>query len=200
MLYWLDLFGVAVFAASGALAAMGARLDLLGVLVLASITAIGGGTLRDLLLNRHPVFWIKDARPLIVIILATALTVAWTRWLPVPLHSLLIADALGLAVFAIAGAQVAESAGCRPLVVVLMGTLTGTGGGMLRDVLTAKVPLILREDIYATAAIGGIVVYLVLRRLRVSAGLACAAGLLVAFATRLAAIAWGLHLPVVGLR
>lgn len=199
LLYVLDLFGVAVFAASGALAALAARFDLLGVLVLASITAVGGGTLRDVLLNRHPIFWMKDSGPLITILAATVLTVVWVRFLPVPVNAILVADAIGLAVFAISGAQVAEKLGCQPLVVILMGTMTGAGGGVIRDILSAKVPLIFRQDIYASAAILGIIVYLALRAMKVSTGAAFAAGFMVVAATRLTAIALDLHLPVPGL-
>lgn len=199
LLYGLDLFGVAVFAASGALAGLSAGLDLLGVLVLASITAIGGGTLRDLLLNRHPIFWIKDSWPLLTIMAATALTLVWVQFLSVPADALLIADALGLALFALSGAQVAEKAGCQPLVIVLMGTLTGSGGGVVRDLLSAKIPLILRQDIYASAAIAGIVVYLLMRVARVSTALAFVVGVVIVAGTRLAAVAFELHLPVLGL-
>jgi len=199
LLYVLDLFGVAVFAASGALAGMLARLDLFGVLVLASITAVGGGTIRDVLLGHYPVFWIRDSGPLLAILGATAFTVAWVQFLPVPRDALLIADAFGLAVFAISGAQVAERMRCHALVIVLMGTLTGVGGGVLRDMLSAKVPLILRQDIYATAAIAGILVYLLLRALKVPTAGAFVAGALTVAATRLAAIAYGLQLPIVGI-
>jgi uncharacterized membrane protein YeiH len=199
LLQTLDLIGVAVFAASGALAAMATRMDILGVLVLASITAVGGGTLRDLLLNRHPIFWIRDGRPLVVIIVAAMVTVAWVQLLPVPTHALLVADALGLALFAMSGAQVAEKAGCRALVVILMGTLTGVGGGLIRDVLTAKVPLILRQDIYASAAVAGIAAYLVLQAMRVSRAVAFIAGLAVIAITRLLAIYLGWSLPSFGL-
>ncbi|MGE5863969.1 MAG: trimeric intracellular cation channel family protein [Rhizobacter sp.] len=195
LLYLFDLFGVAVFAASGALAGIAAGLDLLGVLVLASITAVGGGTLRDVLLGRHPIFWIRDPVPLYTIIAATAATLAWVHYLPVPVDALLFADALGLALFAISGAQVAEKAGCRPLVVVLMGTLTGAGGGVLRDLLSAKVPLILRQDIYASAAIAGIGVYLLLRAAKAPTAAAFAGGFVTVAATRLAAIAFELRLP-----
>ena len=188
-----------MFAASGALAGIAARLDLLGVLVLASITAVGGGTLRDVLLGRHPIFWIKDSGPIYTIVAATAVTLTWVHFLPVPTDALLIADALGLAVFAISGAQVAEKAGCRSLVIVLMGTLTGAGGGVIRDILSAKVPLILRQDIYATAAIAGIVVYLLLRALRVPTGGAFAGGVVTVAGVRLAAIAFDLSLPVFAL-
>lgn len=196
LLYLLDLAGVAVFAASGAIAGMGAGLDLLGVLVLASITAIGGGTIRDVLLSRHPIFWIKDSGPILTIVCATALTIGWVQFLPIPRNALLVADALGLALFAMSGAQVAEKAGCHPLVVILMGTLTGSGGGVLRDLLSAKVPLILRQDIYASAAMIGIVVYLLLRAAKVSTTVAFAAGFAAVAGTRLAAVVLNLGLPV----
>ena len=199
LLYALDLFGVAVFAASGALAGIGAQLDLLGIVVLASITAVGGGTLRDVLLGRYPIFWIKDSGPIYTILAAVTATLVWVHFLPIPMDALLIADALGLGLFAISGAQVAEKAGCQPLVTILMGTLTGAGGGVVRDILSAKVPLILRQDIYASAAIAGIVVYLLLRAARMSTGGAFAAGLFTVIATRLAAIAFDLQLPVFAL-
>src|SRR5215831_19966433 len=156
LFYLLDLVGVAVFAVSGTLAAGRTGLDLLGVIVIAALTAIGGGTLRDLLLNRHPIFWITYAKYLTVIIASALLTVCYVRIWPPPGNTLLVADALGLALFAMFGAQVAEAAQRPPLIVVLMGTMTGVAGGVLRDVITAQIPLILRRDIYATAAIGGI--------------------------------------------
>jgi uncharacterized membrane protein YeiH len=196
ILYVLDLVGVAVFAISGALAAGRKELDLLGVVVLAALTAIGGGTLRDLLLDRHPVFWVADGRYLIVILAAALLTVAYVRVLPVPAEALLVADALGLALFAIAGAQIAEAEGYPAIVVVLMGTMTGVAGGVLRDVLTAQIPLILRRDIYATAAIAGIALYLLLQAVGVGRSWAAGAGMLVVAALRVLAIWRGLQLPV----
>ena len=111
LLYFLDLAGIAVFATSGALAAIAAGLDLLGVIVIAAVTAIGGGTLRDLLLNRHPVFWIKDSTALVVIVCAAVVTVAWIHLLPAPMNALLVADAFGLALFAMSGARLALQAG-----------------------------------------------------------------------------------------
>lgn len=199
LLYVLDLLGVAVFAASGALAGVAAQLDLLGVLVLASITAVGGGTLRDVLLSRHPIFWVKDPGPVYTVIASTTVTLVWVHFLPIPTDALLIADALGLALFAISGAQVAEKVGCRALVIVLMGTLTGAGGGVLRDLLSAKVPLILRQDIYASAAIAGVAVYLLLRAAKAPTAAAFAGGFFTVASTRLAAIAFELRLPVVSL-
>jgi uncharacterized membrane protein YeiH len=196
LLYYLDLAGVAVFAASGVLAARDRDLDLLGVIVVAAITAIGGGTLRDLLLDRYPIFWVTDSWYLIVIIASAMLTVAYVQIRPAPGATLLVADALGLALFALSGAQLAEAAQCPPLIVVLMGTITGVTGGVLRDVITAQVPLILRREIYATAAILGIAVYLALHAFGMPRAPAFAAGMIVVVALRLLAIRWGLHLPV----
>lgn len=195
ILYWLDLAGVAVFAASGALAAMASGMDLLGVLVLASVTAAGGGTARDLLLNRHPVFWMQDSKPLLVITVAALATVVWSQLLPIPMHALLVADALGLAVFAMSGARLAAGQGCSSLVTIFMGTLTGVGGGAVRDVLTAKVPMILRQDIYATAAIAGIGAYLLLCRAGLPERAAFFAGLAGIVALRLVAVSLDWQLP-----
>ncbi|MDQ8021300.1 MAG: TRIC cation channel family protein, partial [Moraxellaceae bacterium] len=124
LLYLCDLIGVAVFAVSGALAAGRIGLDWLGVSIIAAVTAIGGGTLRDMLLAR-PVFWLRDSTYLYVILGATLLTIVWGHFLPVPLAALLIVDALGLALFALAGAQIAEDAELQPIIIVLAGTMTG---------------------------------------------------------------------------
>jgi uncharacterized membrane protein YeiH len=196
ILYSLDLVGVAVFAVSGVLAARNRGLDLLGVIVIAAITAIGGGTLRDLFLNRYPLFWITDVQYLTVIIASALLTVAYVRVRPPPGKALLVADAVGLALFALSGAQVAEAAQCPALLVVLMGTMTGVAGGVVRDVITAQVPLILRRDIYATAAIVGVALYLLLQAFGLQRSAAFGAGMVVVIALRLLAIHWGLQLPI----
>ena len=198
LLYYFDLAGVAVFAASGVLAARERDLDLLGVIVVAAITAIGGGTLRDLLLDRHPIFWVTDTWYLVVIVASALATVAYVRVWPPPGATLLVADALGLALFALSGAQLAEAAQCPPLIVVLMGTMTGVTGGVLRDVITAQVPLILRREIYATAAIAGVAVYLALQALGAPRASAFWVGMIVVVALRLLALRRGLHLPVFG--
>lgn len=195
-LYLLDLAGVAVFSISGVLAARDRDLDLLGVIVVAAITAIGGGTLRDLLLDRHPIFWVTDASYLTVIIASAVMTVIYVRKWPPPGVILLVADALGLALFALSGAQYAEAAQCPPLIVILMGTITGVMGGIIRDVITARVPLILRREIYATAAIAGVAVYLLLQTIDVPRAVAFGSGMVTVVVLRLVAIRWNLHLPV----
>ena len=194
-LYVLDLLGVAVFAVSGVLAAAQSGMDWLGALVLASVTAIGGGTMRDLLLNRHPIFWVKDARYPWVILVTAVATMAYVHHFPPPGMALVVADALGLALFAITGAQIAESVRHSPLITVMVGTMTGSGGGVLRDLLSGQVPLLLRGGFYASAAIGGIALYLLVQAAGLPRRHAFFVGLAAVFGLRLAAIAWGWHLP-----
>lgn len=199
-LQWMDLLGVAVFAVSGALAACRKDLDALGVLVVATVTAVGGGTLRDLLLDRHPVFWMSETRYLWTILAATLATLVLTRLRRIRrLRALLVFDALGLAVFALTGAQIAERAGFGGVVTVILGTMSGTVGGMLRDVLTTEIPLVLRDrDVYTTAAIAGIVVYLLLQSAGIARQPAAWSGMGVVVGLRFAAIFAGLRLPALG--
>ena len=196
----VDLLGVAVFAISGVLTAGRKRLDWLGVAVVAVVTAIGGGTLRDLLLNRHPIFWIADPTYLGVILAATAGTLFYARFSIPNARALLIADALGLAFFTIGGVQVAEQAGLSPLLAILMGSITGVAGGMLRDVLCAEIPLILRRgQLYATATIVGAALYLLGERAGLTRDAAQLLGMAVIVGVRFAAILWRLELPVLSL-
>ncbi len=196
ILYWADLAGVAVFAVSGALAGGRKGLDLLGVFVVAALTAVGGGTTRDLLLDRHPIFWIADPTYLVVIGAAALATFVYVHVRPPPLGALLVADALGLALFTMTGAQVAESAGLAPIIVVVMATMTGAAGGVLRDIMCAEIPLVLHRDIYATAAIVGAALYLAAQAIGVDRTWAFGIGMAAVLVLRLAAVAWGLRLPV----
>jgi uncharacterized membrane protein YeiH len=193
--YGLDLLGVAVFAISGALAGMQRGLDLFGVGVLAASAGVGGGTLRDLLLNRQPIFWMKDPKYLYAIILATSAAVLAQRHLPITTEGWLVADALGLALCALSGAQIAQTARYPWIVIILLGTVSGTAGGVMRDVLSGVVPLLLRRDIYATAAIAGICGYLILQRLGLKRSYAFVTGIFLVMAIRLIAIAYGWQLP-----
>lgn len=195
MLYWFDLMGVAVFAVSGALAAMQAGLDLFGLLVLAAVTAIGGGTLRDLLLNRHPIGWLRDGRYLAVVVVAALGTAAYGQLSPGAMKGLRVADALGLALFALSGTELAEDAGLKRVPALLMGTLTAVGGGVVRDLLSGQVPLLLRRDIYATAAIAGIALYQLLRAFGVKRDTAFLIGIVCVAGLRLAAIKYDWQLP-----
>lgn len=190
------MVGAAVFAASGALAAGRKGFDLVGVGVIAVVTATGGGTLRDTLLNR-PVFWISDPTYLWVTLGAAAMTVVYVRFFRPPRATLVIADAIGLAFFTISGAQLAQQQLLPGLIVVVMGTMTGAAGGVLRDVLSAEVPLLFRrtETLYATAAVAGASTYLLLTEVGVGRTPAALIGMATVASLRFAAIAWRLRLP-----
>ena len=199
-LYVVDLTGVAVFAVSGALAAGRKRLDLLGVVVVATVTAIGGGTVRDLLLDRRPIFWVANPSYLLVITASALLTVAYVRRRPAPQKSLAVADAFGLAFFVISGARIAQQLDVHAISVVVMGVLTGVVGGVIRDVLTAEIPMILhRGELYATAAITGAAVFLVLVALSVPAPVPALVGMAVIVGLRFASVFWGFRIPLFSL-
>lgn len=200
ILQLLDYAGVAVFAISGALAAGRKSLDVLGVVVIALVTATGGGTIRDILLDRNPVFWIGDPMLVVVIIGAALATIPYTRWKRPPLQMLQIADALGLAFFSIAGAQVALKAGHGGLIAVIMATITGAFGGLIRDVLCNEIPMILRKgQLYAVAVIAGASAYVLLLDLGCGRWPATIVGMLGVAGIRFAAIVWNWSLPVYSL-
>lgn len=199
LLQLIEFVGVAVFAVSGALAAGRKSLDLLGVIVIAMVTATGGGTVRDLLLDRT-VFWIARPEFLVVIFGAALLTIPYVRYSRPPEKFLEIADALGLALFSIAGTRIALALDAGGLIAVVMGTITGAFGGVLRDVLCNEIPMILRKgQIYATASIVGCALLVVLDRLGVPGNVANVAGAMAVAALRLAAITFDLSLPVFSL-
>jgi uncharacterized membrane protein YeiH len=192
--------GVAVFAASGALAAARKSLDPVGVLVLAIVTATGGGTLRDVLMGRHPIFWISEPWYIGVCALAALVTWLWVRKFPPPERALLYADALGLAFFSIVGVQIAEAGGLSPFPAAIMGAITGCAGGLIRDVLVAEVPLIFRQtELYVTACAAGIAVYLGSAALGLATSASSMLGMAVIALVRLASIRWSITLPVLQL-
>ena len=201
LVYLFDLFGTAVFAFSGVLVAGRLRMDAIGVIVLAAVTAIGGGTIRDLLIGASPIFWIQDTTYLWVI-LGTAAFGMWLARVPrrLPWYVLPVADAFGLALFVVIGAKKALLFGSSGMVAVVMGVITGAGGGLIRDVLAREVPMVLQKEIYATACIlGGILYTLALEADmdRVTAMLICMSAV---FGLRVAAIYWHLSLPTFSLQ
>ncbi|WNJ98875.1 trimeric intracellular cation channel family protein [Thalassospiraceae bacterium LMO-JJ14] len=190
----LDIMGVIVFAASGALVASRKEMDLIGFGLMACLTGVGGGTLRDVLLDRT-VFWIAD--PLAIwICLAIAVLLFFTahrvqRRYPV----LLWADALGIALYGVMGAELARRSGAGPLVAIVMGMMTATFGGLLRDVVCAETPLILRKEVYATCAALAAATHILLNQMGVTFEMSAAAGFGAGFALRALGIVKGLSLP-----
>ncbi|UUY07503.1 trimeric intracellular cation channel family protein [Pseudomonas sp. J452] len=196
LFYLADLFGVAVFAITGALMAGRKSMDLFGVLVIAIVTALGGGTLRDVILDNHPVSWIRNDTYILVASLAAIGTVLWVR-LTRPIHErgLLIADAFGLAVFTVIGTEVALQHNVPYSTAVIMGVMTGVAGGVMRDVICNEIPLIFKKEIYATACILGSLVFIGLRELQTPHWLDTGVAMLTVLGVRLAAIQWHLGLP-----
>ena len=193
----LEHFGVAVGAITGALAARGKRVDLFGVLVLALVTAFGGGTIRDLTLGQHPIFWVRDGSFVITATVAGLITFFIARIREIPRNVLLIADALALAFFTVLGAEKALACNVAPQIAVAMGVITGVAGGMCRDALLSEIPLVFRREIhlYATASAIGAGFFVAMRHWLPDRTAALAAGTLVTLALRLAGIRWRLGLP-----
>lgn len=155
LLYTLDLVGTAAFAASGAWAGVRRKMDLFGVMVLGLVTATGGGTLRDILLGDTPPFCFKNETYLYVAIIVSLATFLLSRRMKSLPHPLLFFDAVGLGTFAVIGTEKALAFGTGLLGAILMGVITATAGGMMRDVLANQVPLVLRREIYASACLAG---------------------------------------------
>ncbi|MGE8497531.1 MAG: trimeric intracellular cation channel family protein [Pseudomonas sp.] len=196
LFYLADLFGVAVFAITGALMAGRKSMDLFGVLVIAIVTALGGGTLRDVILDNHPVSWIRDDTYIVVASLVAVGTVLWVRLTrPINEKGLLIADAFGLAVFTVIGTEVALQHNVPYSTAVIMGVMTGVAGGVMRDVICNEIPLIFKKEIYATACIAGALVFIGLRMLGTPHWLDTGIAMLTVLLIRLAAIHWRFALP-----
>jgi len=196
LLYGLDLFGVMVFGITGALAAREKRMDVFGVVVIALVTALGGGTIRDLVLGRTPVFWVTDVTYIWMGVLGAVIAMIATRRNWLPRRPLLLSDAFGLALFAVIGAEITLNTGAPALIAVMMGVTSAVVGGVVRDLLSDQIPLILREEIYATAALVGAMIYVGLDGLGVTTDLATIIAIGAALSLRLAAIRHKWSLPL----
>lgn len=200
IVYVLQLFGTAVFACSGALEAGRKRLDLVGVAAVSFVTAMGGGTVRDVLLDRDALLWTADPVYLYISVGAGLLTWALARvWLP-PHRMLVVLDAGGLALFTISGVQVAEQLGTATSIALVMGLITGAAGGVFRDVLCGEIPLIFREsELYVSASLIGGGAYLAAKGLGLPLGASAVLGAAIVFLLRMAAVKWRWRLPVFAL-
>ena len=190
----LDWLGVIAFTVTGALAASRKEMDVIGFIVLGTVTGIGGGTLRDLLLGL-PVFWVREPAYLVACALVSVL-VFFAAHIPRSRYRILLwLDAIGLALFAVTGAEKAAQAGADYIVAVAMGVLTATVGGIVRDVLGGGTPVILTREIYASAALAGAVVYVASTAIGAAREPALGAGFAVGLLVRAAALRYGWSLP-----
>jgi uncharacterized membrane protein YeiH len=194
----LEHLGIAVSALSGALAARGKRIDLFGSIVLALVTAFGGGTVRDLIAGDLPVVWLRSPAYLMNATGTALLAFVLIRLWQLPSQALLVADAFALAFFTMIGTQKGIKLQFAPSVAVLLGIVTGVTGGILRDVLTGQVPLVFQPEIrlYATAALCGAILYTVINFFGLADPVALTCGTVLVLVLRLAGIRWGLSLPL----
>ena len=187
--------GTVVFAASGALLGLRKGMDIVGVSFVATVTGIGGGTIRDLLLGDTPVFWVQNPADIIICVsVATFLCTIHRVLVGKRMDALLYADAAGLALFCVLGAAKAEDLGAHPVSVIIFGAMTATFGGVIRDVMCDETPVLFRKEIYVSCALVGSLIFTALPP-DLGFDIRASAGMSAAFALRLAAMRWHWSLP-----
>ena len=196
--YLLEMLGTAAFAATGALAASRKNMDIFGFCVLALMPAVGGGTVRDIIIDRTPIFWISDTR-YVVVALVVALLVFFIRYKPGSRRRWLVwADAIGLALFAALGTEISLAYGTGPLVAVMLGVTTAVTGGMIRDVICNEIPLVLSHEVYATAAFVASLTYIAATSFGLVDNVALGMAVVAGFVIRALAIVFDWSLPSFG--
>ncbi len=195
LIHLLDWFGIFVFSATGALVASRKEMDLVGFALLGSVTGIGGGTIRDLILGVQPIFWVEQPAYLVACIIISTGTFFFAHILHYRYRLLLWLDAVGLALFAVTGSSSALAHGASPVIAVAMGVASASFGGIIRDILGGGSPIILRQEIYITAALAGALVYVLLSRAGIHEDVTIFLGFLAAFGLRAMGLYWGLSLP-----
>lgn len=191
----IELLGTIAFTISGVFSAMQKRLDMFGVLVIAFVTAIGGGTIRDVLIGYTPVSWMRDFNGPLVILITGIAAMLFKKYIKTFKTTLFLFDALGLGLFTIIGVQKGIAVGLNPGVCIALGTITGCFGGVLRDILLNNIPLIFRKEIYATACIiGGSIYFLLISY--VDMNIARLAAITAICSIRIVAVKYNLKLPV----
>ncbi|MGB5255642.1 MAG: trimeric intracellular cation channel family protein [Woeseiaceae bacterium] len=199
LVYILEMAGTAAFAVSGALAASRKNMDIFGYCVLALMPAVGGGTVRDIIIDRVPVFWVSDNRYVAVAIIA-ALIVYFTSYKPGSRRQILVwMDALGLALFAALGTEICLQHDTGALVAIMLGVTTAVTGGMIRDIICNEIPLILSREIYATAAFIASVAYVIADNIGLVEQLSLLIAVAAGFTLRALAIVYDWSLPSFGM-
>jgi uncharacterized membrane protein YeiH len=194
MFYLLDLIGTFAFAISGALTAMNKKLDPFGVSIIAFVTAVGGGTLRDVMIGRTPVGWMRDLNYVYVIIMAIVASILFRKKLDYFRLSLFLFDTIGLGVFTLIGIQKGIDYGLNPIICIALGTMTACFGGVIRDILCTEIPVIFRKEIYATICILGGLVFFGLKRLHIDNDTIYLTTALLIIVVRLLAVKYKWHL------
>lgn len=192
---FLDLLGTVAFAISGALAAMNRRMDLFGIFIIAFVTAVGGGTIRDILIGETPVMWMENIRYIYFIGIVTCLAIIFRNKIYHLKTSLFLFDTIGLGVFTITGVETGIKHDLEPIVSIALGAITGTFGGVLRDILCNEIPVIFRKEIYATASITGGLAFIVLFSMGVALDLIYIVTSLLVIIIRLFVVKFAIALP-----
>lgn len=193
----IDYIGTFVFAISGALAGMKRQFDVFGVFIMGLVTAIGGGTLRDLLIGSVPVAWMLDTVFVLLVLCAVVFTYLFRRHIRKLRRSMFLFDTIGIALYTILGLQKALAFGLDPIIAVMLGVVSATFGGVIRDVLSNEVPLIFRKEIYASACLAGGVMFLLIDSWMGNAA-GMIVGILVVFLIRFFAVRFGWSLAFRG--
>ncbi len=190
-----DVLGTIAFAISGALAAMTRKLDLFGIFIIAFVTAIGGGTVRDILIGNNPVMWMENTFYIYLISVVTFLTIVFRHKINHLKTSLFLFDTIGLGVFTITGVEAGINNGLSPIISIALGAITGTFGGVIRDILCNEIPVIFRKEIYATACIVGSLGYVILYNLNVDNDVIYVVTSLIVISIRLVVVKFKISLP-----
>jgi len=198
IVYWIGLFGIAVFAVSGALDAARKEMDILGFLLIGTVTGLGGGTLRDVLLGVAPVYWVIEPHYVLTCLIASAATYFTAPYLASRYRALIWMDAIGLATFSVTGAEIALVHGASALIAVCMGVMTASFGGIIRDVLCGESLVLGQRELYVTAALAGASSYLLLKSFEAVPLWSTLGAFSIAFGLRAAAILFDLQLPTYG--
>ena len=196
ILHYLFMMGIGVEAISGAIAAGRKKMDFFGVMLIACITALGGGTVRDVLFNTYPLTWVTHPDYLLYTSICALLTIVIAHSLARVMKLFLILDALGLSVFVILGTQKVLEHGMSPSVAIISGMVTGICGGMLRDILCNDIPLVLRKELYAVIALAGALLYILLAKAHVPNDINVLITFVTIFTTRLIAIFFHIEMPI----
>ncbi|RKS98791.1 trimeric intracellular cation channel family protein [Flavobacterium sp. 123] len=195
MFHLLDIIGTLAFAMSGAVTAMNKKLDPFGVFIIAFVTAVGGGTLRDIMIGSTPVGWMLDLNYVYVIIVGYVLAIIFRKKFDHLRKSLFLFDTIGLGVFTLIGLEKGINIGLHPIICIALGTMTACFGGVIRDILCTEIPIIFRREIYATICILGGIVFFVLRKLNLESDVLYLTTSLVIISVRLMAVKFKWYLP-----
>ncbi len=196
----LDILGTIAFVISGALSAMNRRLDLFGVFIIAFVTAIGGGTIRDILIGNTPVSWMQNTTNLYLIGGITVLSIIFRNKINYLKKSVFLFDTIGLGIFTIIGVETGIQKGLDPIVCIALGTITGCFGGVIRDILCNEIPVIFRKEIYATASIAGGICYMSLHHVNMDENIIYISTTLLIIVIRLLVVRYKVSLPLFTVR